>query len=77
MKRAPPRQVFDLVAASVEEVAAQLSIEEKRPVTVNEVRYIEQRALRKLRRALLARGLTFDDLTFSGDAGRSSSLGFF
>ncbi|MHB0973136.1 MAG: hypothetical protein ACYC0P_02695 [Thiobacillus sp.] len=44
--------------ATEEEIAAALSAEEGRPVSVQEVRRIEWLALRKLRRILQARGLT-------------------
>lgn len=60
-----------------EEVAVALSVEEGREVTVREIRRIEAKAMRKLRQVMRLRGLTFDDLTFSGDAGRSSPLWFF
>jgi len=46
-----------------EEVAAILTAEEGRPVSLHEVRRIEARALRKLRRALLARGMTYENLS--------------
>lgn len=62
---------------SEEEVAAVLTAEEGREVTVREIRRIEAKAMRKLRQVMRLRGLTFDDLTFRGDAGRSSSLGLF
>ena len=52
----PPVEAVD--SATEEEVAAALSEEEGRPVTVQEVRRIEFLALRKLRRMLQARGLT-------------------
>lgn len=42
---------------------APLSVEEKRLVPVEEVRRIEMQALRKVRRALLARGLSFENLS--------------
>ncbi len=46
-----------------DEVAAQLSQEEGRPVSVNEVRRITGRALRKLRTVLeIERGLCLGDL---------------
>lgn len=61
---------------SEEEVAAVLSVEEGREVSIYEIRRIETRALLKLRDRLAARGISFDSLTFSGDAGQSS-LGFF
>lgn len=48
---------FELVGATEEEVAAWLSANEGRKVTVQEVRRISAQALRKLRRALDARGL--------------------
>lgn len=62
---------------SEEEVAAVLTAEEGREVSIYEIRRIETRALLKLRDRLMARGITFDSLTFSGDAGRSSPLWFF
>jgi hypothetical protein len=61
---------------SEEEVAAVLTAEEGREVSIYEIRRIETRALLKLRQRLAARGITFDSLTFSGDPG-CSSLGFF
>jgi hypothetical protein len=45
-----------------DEIAAELSAEEGRPVGVSEVRMIEFKALRKVRRALDERGLTIDKL---------------
>lgn len=45
-----------------EEIAAALSEEEGRPVSVGEVRRIEAIALRKLRRLLEARGLSPENL---------------
>jgi DNA-directed RNA polymerase sigma subunit (sigma70/sigma32) len=51
-----------LVAATVEEVAAWLSIAEGRTVSIQEVRRIEAQALRKLRQALGERGLSATDL---------------
>jgi hypothetical protein len=62
---------------SEEEVAAVLSAEEGREVTVREIRRIEAKAMRKLRQVMRLRGLTFDSLTFRGDARRSSPLGLF
>lgn len=47
---------------TVEEVAAQLSIQEGRRVTCDEVRQIEARALRKLRAEFARRGLGVGDL---------------
>lgn len=52
----------DDLNATAEEIAAALSEEEGRPVTVHEVRRIEVTALRKLRRALQARGHTSANL---------------
>lgn len=54
------------VAASVEEVAAWLSVAEGRPVTVQEVRRIETQALRKLRQVLHERGYAMADLLDPG-----------
>lgn len=45
-----------------EEIAAVLSEEEGRPVSVHEVRRVEATALRKLRRLLDARGLSPENL---------------
>lgn len=50
------------IEATVEEVAAWLSAEEGRPVSINEVRRVEFQALRKLRRAFAARGMGPRDL---------------
>jgi hypothetical protein len=44
-----------------EQIAAQLTIEEGQLVTVFQVRILIYNALRKLRRALLDRGITPDD----------------
>jgi DNA-directed RNA polymerase sigma subunit (sigma70/sigma32) len=44
--------------ATIEEVAAWLSLNEGRTVTVAEVRQIEGRALRKLRAEFMRRGLS-------------------
>lgn len=52
----------DEVHATEDEVAAVLSKEEGRTVTVHEVRRIEFTALRKLRRLLQARGLRLANL---------------
>lgn len=52
----------DVVHATEDEVAAVLSKEEGRTVTVHEVRRIEFTALRKLRRLLQARGLRLANL---------------
>lgn len=49
-------------AATEEEIAAVLSEEEGRPVTVEDVRRIEHQAMRKLRQALQARGHTSANL---------------
>lgn len=54
--------VFDVVECSVEEVAAALTVQEGRPVTVQEVRRLECCAMRKLRAELRRRGLTADEL---------------
>ncbi|HJV76573.1 MAG TPA: hypothetical protein VJ654_20335 [Noviherbaspirillum sp.] len=50
------------IGASVEEVAEWLSAAEGREVTVQEVYRIEAQAMRKVLRALLARGITLRDL---------------
>ena len=50
-------QPVELLAATVEEVAAWLSFSEGREVTIHEVRRIEAQALRKLRLELQQRGL--------------------
>jgi len=55
-------QPVEMTAATVEEVAAWLSAQEGRPVTIHEVRRIEVQALRKLRQMLQERGLTTGDL---------------
>lgn len=52
----------DLVAATVEEVAAWLSAAEGRAVSIHEVRRIEAQALRKLRQEFGRRGLSPDAL---------------
>lgn len=70
----PPKTPYHNM--SQEEVAAVLSAEEGREVTVKEVRWLEAKALRKLRQVMRIRGLTFDSLTFGSEAGHSS-LGFF
>lgn len=49
-------------AATEEEIAAALSEEEGRTVTVQEVRRIEHQAMRKLRLALQVRGHTSANL---------------
>lgn len=49
-------------SATAEEVAAALSMEEGRPVSVEEVRHIEAGALRKVRKILAALGLTLANL---------------
>ena len=56
------QQSIEMTDCTIEEVAAWLSEIEGRAVTVLEVRRIEGQALRKLRRALLGRGLALDDL---------------
>jgi hypothetical protein len=56
------RRHDELIAATVEEVAATLSFQEGRKVTVNEVRALEYRAIMKLRRELIIRGLAAEDL---------------
>lgn len=48
--------------ATEEEIAAQLSQDEGRPVPVDEVGLIERQTWRKLRRILLARGRTVGNL---------------
>jgi DNA-directed RNA polymerase sigma subunit (sigma70/sigma32) len=48
---------------SEEEVAAALTAEEGREVTVREIRRIEAKAMRKLRQVMRLRGLTFDSLS--------------
>lgn len=55
-------QPVEMTAATVEEVAAQLSFAEGREVTIHEVRRIEAQALRKLRHLLQGRGLAPADL---------------
>lgn len=55
-------QSAELVAASVEEIAAWLSVAEGRVVTIHEVRRIEFEAMRKIRQALKERGITPADL---------------
>lgn len=55
-------QPFEMVAATVEEVAAWLSISEGREVTIQEVRRIEALALRKVRQSLRERGLSAAEL---------------
>lgn len=45
-------------SATAEEVAAALSMEEGRPVSVEEIRRIEAGAMRKVRKILSALGLT-------------------
>lgn len=52
----------NLIEASEEEIAAWLSAEEGRPVSVYEVRCIVARALRKLRQICRERGLSPADL---------------
>ncbi len=47
---------------TIEEVAQALSIEDGRKVTIQEVRALETRALRKLRQVLQRRQLTAADL---------------
>lgn len=59
-------QTAELVAATVEEVAAWLSAAEGRVVTVQEVRRIEFQALRKLRKVLYDRGYRAADLVSEG-----------
>lgn len=59
-------QTLELVAATEDEVAAWLSAAEGRAVTVQEVRRIENQALRKLRRALHERGILVSDLLLEG-----------
>lgn len=56
------RRHDELITATVEEVAATLSFQEGRQVTVNEVRALEYRAIMKLRRELINRGLLAADL---------------
>lgn len=54
-----PSSQYDYgAAASVEEVAARLSVLEGRQVTAQEVMLVEKQALLKLRRELACRGLT-------------------
>ena len=48
--------------ATIEEVAAALSVEEGREVSPQEVREIESRALRKLRQEMARRHLRLEDL---------------
>lgn len=55
-------QPVEVEAATVEEVAAELSKAEGRRVSVQEVRRIECQALRKLRRILQERRLTAKNL---------------
>lgn len=55
-------QPVEMTAATVEEVAAQLSFAEGREVTIHEVRRIEAQALRKLRQMLSGRGLVASEL---------------
>jgi DNA-directed RNA polymerase sigma subunit (sigma70/sigma32) len=57
----------DREGLTTEEVAAALSLDEGRPVTILENRKIECQALRKIRSALARRGLRADDL-FEPDA---------
>ena len=58
----PIQRSIEMTECTSEEVAAWLSEIEGCTVTVLEVRRIEAQALRKLRRALLGRGLALDDL---------------
>ena len=53
---------IEMTECTCEEVAAWLSDIEGRTVTVLEVRRIESQALRKLRSAIVRRGLRLDDL---------------
>ena len=48
----------EVTVATVEEVAERLSVQEGRPVSVDEVRRIEVGAMRKLHKMLSALGLT-------------------
>lgn len=57
-----PSAPGDEMRATAEEVAAALSEEEGRTVTVQEVRRIEFIAMRKLRRTLALMGLTSKNL---------------
>lgn len=57
----------DREGLTAEEVAAALSLDEGRPVTILEIRKIECQAMRKIRSALAKRGLRADDL-FEPDA---------
>lgn len=52
----------EITEATTEEVAAELSRIEGRPVTVEEVRRIEVAAVRKLRKIFTSRGLTIANL---------------
>lgn len=54
--------VETLDTATTEEVAAELSRIEGRPVSVEEVRRIEAAAVRKLRKIFTSRGLTLVNL---------------
>lgn len=55
--------IFDIVECSIEEVAAELTVQEGRPVSVQEVRIIEAKALRKLRSECARLGFRYVDLS--------------
>ncbi|WP_345798407.1 hypothetical protein [Castellaniella sp. MT123] len=57
-------------AATDEEIAAWLSKQEGRPVTVAEVRRVVAGAMHRVRRELLMRGFTPDDLIPDAPRGR-------
>lgn len=50
--------LVEMTVATAEEVAEWLSVQEGRPVTVQEVRRLEAGAIRKVRKTLAAMGLT-------------------